>query len=156
MATKTVTDQSFATDVLGADGPVLVDFWAEWCGPCRMIAPALEEIAGELGDKVTIAKLNIDENPDTPGRYGVRGIPTMLLFKGGQPVAQKVGAAPRSQIQQWLESNLDSRRSRTPARPAHQSGGSVPSSPRVSGLNLSCRGRSSSGSNQPILLPQKM
>jgi thioredoxin 1 len=75
MSTKTVTDQSFATDVLGSDGPVLVDFWAEWCGPCRMIAPALEEISNELGDKVTIAKLNIDENPDVPGRYGVRGIP---------------------------------------------------------------------------------
>ena len=88
---------------LDASGPVLVDFWAEWCGPCKMIAPALEEISGELGDKVTIAKFNIDENPDTPGRYGVRGIPTMLLFKDGQPVAQKVGAAPRSQIQQWLE-----------------------------------------------------
>jgi thioredoxin 1 len=106
MATKTVTDQSFATDVLGASEPVLVDFWAEWCGPCRMIAPALEEISNELGDQLTVAKLNIDENPDTPSRYGVRGIPTMLLFKGGQPVAQKVGAAPRSQIQQWLESNL--------------------------------------------------
>ena len=75
-----------------------------------MIAPALEEIADELGDKVTVAKLNIDENPDTPGRYGVRGIPTMLLFKGGQPVAQKVGAAPRSQIQQWLEGNLEAPR----------------------------------------------
>ena len=107
MATKTVTDQSFATDVLGSSTPVLVDFWAEWCGPCRMIAPALEEISGELGEKVTIAKINIDENPETPGRYGVRGIPTMLLFKDGQPVAQKVVAAPRSQIQQWLESNLD-------------------------------------------------
>ena len=107
MATKTVTDQSFATDVLGSSTPVLVDFWAEWCGPCRMIAPALEEISGELGEKVTIDKINIDENPETPGRYGVRGIPTMLLFKDGQPVAQKVGAAPRSQIQQWLESNLD-------------------------------------------------
>ena len=106
MATKSVTDQSFATDVLGAPGPVLVDFWAEWCGPCRMIAPALEEIANELDGKVTVAKLNIDENPDTPGRYGVRGIPTMLLFKDGQPVAQKVGAAPRSQIQQWLEAQL--------------------------------------------------
>ena len=106
MATKSVTDQRFATDVLGASGPVLVDFWAEWCGPCRMIAPALEEISKELGDKVTIAKLNIDENQDTPTRYGVRGIPTMLLFKDGQPVAQKVGAAPRGQIQQWLEGNL--------------------------------------------------
>ena len=106
MTTKTVTDQSFATDVLGASGPVLVDFWAEWCGPCKMIAPALEEISGALGARVTIAKLNIDENPDTPGRYGVRGIPTMLLFKNGQPVAQKVGAAPRSHIQEWLEGQL--------------------------------------------------
>ena len=108
MATKSVTDQSFQDDVLGASGPVLVDFWAEWCGPCRMIAPALEEISTELGEKVSIVKINIDENPETPGRYGVRGIPTMLLFKDGQPIAQKVGAAPRSQIQQWLESNLDS------------------------------------------------
>ena len=104
--TKSVTDQSFQTDVLDADKPVLVDFWAEWCGPCRMIAPALEEIASELGDKVSIVKINIDENPDTPGKYGVRGIPTMLLFKGGQAVAQKVGAAPRGQIQQWLEREL--------------------------------------------------
>ena len=104
--TKSVTDQSFQADVLDADKPVLVDFWAEWCGPCRMIAPAREEIAGELADKVSIVKINIDENPDTPGKYGVRGIPTMLLFKGGQAVAQKVGAAPRGQIQQWLEGEL--------------------------------------------------
>jgi thioredoxin 1 len=106
MPSKTVTDESFATDVLNSDKPVLVDFWAEWCGPCRMIAPALEEISNELGEKVTIAKLNIDENPETPGKYGVRGIPAMLLFKGGQPVAQKVGAAPRGQIQGWLEGAL--------------------------------------------------
>lgn len=106
MPTKTVTDQSFATDVLGSDKPVLVDFWAEWCGPCRMIAPALEEISEALADKVTVAKINIDENMETPGRYGVRGIPAMLLFKGGQPVAQKVGAAPRSHIQDWLEGQL--------------------------------------------------
>ncbi len=106
MGTRSVTDQSFATDVLAADKPVLVDFWAEWCGPCKMIAPALEEIADEIGERVEIVKLNIDENPDTPAHYGVRGIPTMVLFKGGKPVAQKVGAAPRSQIQQWLESEI--------------------------------------------------
>jgi len=104
--TKTVTDNSFQADVLESDRPVLVDFWAEWCGPCKMIAPALEEIASALGEKVTIAKINIDENPDTPGKYGVRGIPTMLLFKNGEAVAQKVGAAPRGQIQQWLEGQL--------------------------------------------------
>ena len=103
---KPVTDLEFKSTVLQSDKPVVVDFWAEWCGPCRMIAPALEEISGDLGDKVTIVKLNIDENPDTPGRYGVRGIPAMLLFKDGQPVAQKVGAAPRSQIQGWLEGQL--------------------------------------------------
>jgi thioredoxin 1 len=113
MATKKVTDTSFESDVLNASGPVLVDFWAEWCGPCRMIAPALEEIAAELGDQVTVAKINIDENPDTPGKYGVRGIPTMLLFKNGEAVAQKVGAAPRSQIQQWLEGELRSAQSKT-------------------------------------------
>ena len=104
--TKTVTDNSFQADVLESDRPVLVDFWAEWCGPCKMIAPALEESASALGEKVTIAKINIDENPDTPGKYGVRGIPTMLLFKNGEAVAQKVGAAPRGQIQQWLEGQL--------------------------------------------------
>lgn len=107
MATKKVTDTSFAADVLQADGPVLVDFWAEWCGPCRMIGPALEELSEELGEQVTITKLNIDENPDAPGRYGVRGIPTMILFKGGTPAATQVGAAPKSQIKRWLESAID-------------------------------------------------
>ena len=106
MATKTVTDASFEQDVLGAPGPVLVDFWAEWCGPCRMIAPALEEISNELGEKVTVAKLNIDENPDAPAKYGVRGIPTMILFKNGEAAATKVGAAPKSALQGWLEGEL--------------------------------------------------
>ncbi len=106
MPTKTVTDASFHQDVISASGPVLVDFWAEWCGPCRMIAPALEEISSEMGEKVTVAKLNIDDNPDAPSRYGVRGIPTMILFKDGQPAATKVGAAPKSALQSWLQGQL--------------------------------------------------
>ena len=106
MATKTITDQSFQADVLSADGPVLVDFWAEWCGPCKMIGPALEELSDELGGKVTIAKLNIDENPDAPGKYGVRGIPTMILFKAGAPAATQVGAAPKSQLKAFIERSL--------------------------------------------------
>jgi thioredoxin 1 len=106
MGIKTVTDASFDQDVINASGPVLVDFWAEWCGPCRMIAPALEEISNELGEKVTVAKLNIDDNPDAPTKYGVRGIPTMILFKNGQPAATKVGAAPKSALQGWLEGQL--------------------------------------------------
>jgi thioredoxin 1 len=106
MPTKTVTDDSFHNDVISADQPVLVDFWAEWCGPCRMIAPALEEISTELGDQVRIVKLNIDDNPDAPAKYGVRGIPTMILFKNGQPAATKVGAAPKSALQSWLQGQL--------------------------------------------------
>lgn len=106
MGTKAITDESFEQDVLKAEGPVLVDFWAEWCGPCKMIGPALEEISDELGEKVTIAKLNIDDSPDTPGKYGVRGIPTMILFHNGAPVETKVGAAPKSQLKSWLEESL--------------------------------------------------
>ena len=106
MATKAISDGSFQTDVLESDKPVLVDFWAEWCGPCKMIGPALEEISDELDGQVTIAKINIDENPDAPTKYGVRGIPTMILFKGGQVAATKVGAAPKSQLKGWLEGEL--------------------------------------------------
>jgi thioredoxin 1 len=106
MATIAITDSSFSTDVLEASGPVLVDFWAEWCGPCKMIGPSLEEISDELGQQVTIAKLNIDDNPDAPSKYGVRGIPTMILFKDGKPAATKVGAAPKSQLKGWLEGEL--------------------------------------------------
>jgi thioredoxin 1 len=106
MAAKHVTDASFHTDVIASGKPVLVDFWAEWCGPCRQIGPALEELAAELGDDVEIVKLNIDENPDAPTRYGVRGIPTMILFKNGTPAATKVGAAPKSQLKSWLVGEL--------------------------------------------------
>ena len=106
MATKTVTDASFQTDVLDSDTPVLVDFWAEWCGPCKMIAPALEEISDELAGQVTIAKMDIMENQTIPGQIGVQSIPLMVLFKNGQPVAQKLGAAPKSQLKGWIESVL--------------------------------------------------
>ena len=102
MSSVKVTDESFEQDVLQASGPVLVDFWAEWCGPCKQIAPALEQIADELAGKVTVAKLNSEESPTTPSRYGVRGIPTMMLFKGGQMASMKVGAMPKQKIVEWL------------------------------------------------------
>lgn len=104
--TKPVTDDSFATDVLQAEGAVLVDFWAEWCGPCRAIAPSLEEIGAEYAGRLTIAKVNIDENPLTPNTYNVRGIPTLVMFKDGKQVSTKVGAAPKSVLKEWVASAI--------------------------------------------------
>ncbi|MDE0814088.1 MAG: thioredoxin TrxA [Alphaproteobacteria bacterium] len=104
MTTVKVSDDDFDTSVLQSKEPVLVDFWAEWCGPCKMIAPALEELAGDFSGRLTVAKLNIDDNPQTPAKYGVRGIPTLILFKDGQVAATKVGALPKSQLAQWVES----------------------------------------------------
>lgn len=106
MATKAVTDANFAAEVLQSDKPVLVDFWADWCGPCKMIAPALEEISDELADQVTIAKMDIMDSTDTPSQFNVQSIPLMILFKNGEPVAQKLGSAPKSQLKAWLESVL--------------------------------------------------
>lgn len=105
-STKPVTDASFETDVLKSDHPVLVDFWAEWCGPCRSIAPALDEIASSYAGKLTVAKVNVDENPVTPNRFSVRGIPTLMIFKGGQPVATKMGADSKGNLTAWVDSNL--------------------------------------------------
>jgi len=106
MATTQVTDASFETEVLNSDAPVVVDFWAEWCGPCKMIAPALEEISEEMDGQVKITKLNIDENQDMAMKYGVRSIPMLILFKDGEPMAQQIGAAPKGKLSDWIKSAL--------------------------------------------------
>ncbi|MEF9996531.1 MAG: thioredoxin TrxA [Burkholderiaceae bacterium] len=103
---KYVSDATFENDVLKANGPVLVDYWAEWCGPCRMIAPILEEVAKEYGGKVTVAKVNVDENQSTPAKYGIRGIPTLMLFKDGAVVGTKVGALSKSQLTAFIDGSL--------------------------------------------------
>jgi thioredoxin 1 len=104
MGVGKVSDASFEAEVLKASEPVVVDFWAEWCGPCKMIAPALEEIAGSLGDKVKIVKLNVDENPATASKYGIMSIPTLMMFKNGELASRQVGAAPKAKLEQWITS----------------------------------------------------
>ena len=106
MALTQTSDTAFEQDVLKSSKPVLVDFWAEWCGPCKMIAPSLEALADEFGERLEVIKVNIDENPLTPTRYGVRGIPTLMLFKNGEVAATKVGALPKSKIKEWIESSI--------------------------------------------------
>ena len=106
MATIKTTDSDFAQEVLESELPVLVDFWAEWCAPCKAIGVALEEMSDELSARLKVVKVNIDENPDTPQKYGVRGIPTLLLFKGGEMVAEKIGAAPKAKLVEWVEDSL--------------------------------------------------
>ena len=107
MATVKVSDASFKADVIESEKPVLVDFWAEWCGPCKQIGPVLEDLSDEMGEKITIAKVNIDDDPETPAKFHVRGIPTLMIFKGGQVVATKVGSMTKSTLAAWVEEHTD-------------------------------------------------
>ncbi|MFA4994736.1 MAG: thioredoxin [Bdellovibrionales bacterium] len=104
-STKAINDSNFEAEVIKASQPVVVDFWADWCGPCKMVGPVLEEIAAELQGQVTIAKVNVDESPVTPGKFGIRSIPTLMIFKGGKVVATKVGAVPKAALQTWIKEN---------------------------------------------------
>lgn len=104
MGATHIEDDEFDSKVLQSEKPVLVDFWAEWCGPCKQVGPILDDLASEMGDKLTISKVNIDKNPESPSKYGVRGIPTMMIFKNGEVIGTKVGAHPKSKIQEWIDS----------------------------------------------------
>lgn len=106
MSSIAVTDKDFKTEVLEADGPVLVDFWAEWCGPCKVLSPVIDQLAGEMQGKVKVVKVNIDQAPDAPTKYGVRGIPTLMIFKNGQVVDTRVGGMPKTQLTEWVEGNV--------------------------------------------------
>jgi thioredoxin 1 len=106
MSVKAVSDKDFDTEVVGAEGTVMVDFWAEWCGPCKNLMPIVEEVANEMGGKIKIVKVNIDESPEAPTKYGVRGIPTLMVFKGGKVVDTRVGGMPKSQLSEWLASKV--------------------------------------------------
>ena len=103
MPTKPVTDNSFESDVIKSDKPIIVDFWAEWCGPCKQIGPALEELSEEYGEKIKIAKINVDENPNSPSKLGVRGIPALFIFKNGEMISSKIGAAPKTDLKSWID-----------------------------------------------------
>lgn len=106
MSVENTSDQNFENDVLKSETPVLVDFWAEWCGPCKMVSPILDQLGQELGEKVKIVKVNIDENPETPTKYGVRGIPTLMMFKDGELVSTKVGASPKQALTDWVNESI--------------------------------------------------
>lgn len=106
MPAKAVNDEQFENEVLQSDSPVVVDFWAEWCGPCKALTPLVDELADELGDNVKVVKVNIDEAPEAPTKYGVRGVPTLMIFKGGQVVDTRVGGMPKSQLDEWVKSNV--------------------------------------------------
>ena len=106
MSVKSIKEKEFESEVINSDKPVLIDFWAEWCGPCKEIGPILDEIADEMKDKIKVVKINIDENPNIPNKYGIQSIPTMIIFKKGQPISTKIGAANKSEVKTWIETSV--------------------------------------------------